>query len=205
MSEAENISLDGSNEMIIEFFEYALYSILYQREIYTSENFYKRAYRGFKAVAPRTPALKKYVDDILVQLKAWQRQGYLSKIVIVIKGKVSFDILERWQFDIKSNNVTEVEIMTPERAKEVNDQTVRKIQNILRQITQSVSFLPLFDEPCTFNILVYANKDVVIPDDWEDSGPELIEGGGEHVRLAPVDTTSHTVNSYVAYKPQSYF
>ncbi|CAN0508967.1 unnamed protein product, partial [Scytosiphon promiscuus] len=34
------------------------------------------------------------------------------------------------------------------------------IQNVIRQITSSVTFLPLLDEPCSFDLLVYTGNDV---------------------------------------------
>ena len=34
------------------------------------------------------------------------------------------------------------------------------LQSIIRQITASVSFLPLLDEPCTFDMLVYTDNDI---------------------------------------------
>lgn len=42
---------------------------------------------------------------------------------------------------------------------------------IIRQITASVTFLPLIDEPCSFDLLVYADEDVDVPRTWEDSDP----------------------------------
>ena len=38
-----------------------------------------------------------------------------------------------------------------------------EIQAIIRQITASVTFLPLLDEPCTFDLLVYTDNDVDVP------------------------------------------
>lgn len=35
-------------------------------------------------------------------------------------------------------------------------------QAIIRQITASVTFLPLLEEPCTFDMLVYTDKDVQV-------------------------------------------
>jgi mitotic spindle assembly checkpoint protein MAD2 len=49
-------------------------------------------------------------------------------------------------------------------------------------------------------VLVYANKDVQVPEAWGDSGPHLIAGGGEHVRLQSINTLIHKVDSFVAYK-----
>lgn len=52
----------------------------------------------------------------------------------------------------------------------------------------------------TFNILVYADEDVQVPTTWEDSDPNLIAGGGEHVKLRSFDTSMHKIDALVAYR-----
>lgn len=42
---------------------------------------------------------------------------------------------------------------------------------IIRQITASVTFLPLIEEACSFDLLVYADKHAEVPKTWEDSDP----------------------------------
>src|ERR1700721_1775331 len=45
-----------------------------------------------------------------------------------------------------------------------------EIQAIIRQITASVTFLPMLEGRCTFNVLVYADADANVPDEeWGDS------------------------------------
>ena len=75
-----------------------------------------------------------------------------------------------------------------------------EISAVLRQITASVSFLPVLDEPCTFNILAYTDKSVEAPAAWVDSDPKLIEKNAEQVRLKSFSTTIHQIDSLVAYK-----
>jgi len=36
----------------------------------------------------------------------------------------------------------------------------RQIKEVIRQITASVTFLPMIDEPCSFDLLVYTDDDV---------------------------------------------
>ena len=43
-----------------------------------------------------------------------------------------------------------------------------EIQAIVRQITASVTFLPLLNEPCSFDLLVYADSQATVPVTWED-------------------------------------
>lgn len=63
----------------------------------------------------------------------------------------------------------------------------QEIQAIIRQITASVTFLPILDEPCSFDLLVYADKEATVPVLWEDSDPCYIENG-EKVSLRSFNT-----------------
>lgn len=68
--------------------------------------------------------------------------------------------------------------------KEVHDE----IQAIIRQITASVTFLPLLNEPCSFDLLVYTNKKAVVPQKWVDSDPRYIMNSQE-VKLRSFTTS----------------
>lgn len=51
----------------------------------------------------------------------------------------------------------------------------------------------------SFDILVYADKDLAIPDTWNETGPALIANSQE-VRLRSFSTSVHKVDTMVAYK-----
>lgn len=53
--------------------------------------------------------------------------------------------------------------------------------------------------PGAFDLLVYTDKDLVVPEKWEESGPQIIDQS-EEVRLRSFTTSIHKVNSMVAYK-----
>ncbi len=76
---------------------------------------------------------------------------------------------------------------------------VKEIQAVIRQITASVSFLPLLEEPCTFDLLVYTSKDAKVPAEWEESDPKYINNSTE-VRLKSFSTKVHRVTTKVAYR-----
>lgn len=63
----------------------------------------------------------------------------------------------------------------------------QEIQAIIRQITASVTFLPLLNEACSFDLLVYADQDASVPLLWEDSDPCLIINS-EEVKLRSFST-----------------
>ena len=63
----------------------------------------------------------------------------------------------------------------------------QEIQAIIRQITASVTFLPLLNEPCSFDLLVYTNINSSVPGTWEESDPCYIEKS-EEVKLRSFST-----------------
>merc|ERR1740117_1543601 len=73
-----------------------------------------------------------------------------------------------------------------------------EIQAIIRQITASVTFLPLLQEPCTFDLLVYAYNEAEVPTTWEETAPKMLQNKTE-VRLRSFTTTVHKVEAMVSY------
>jgi mitotic spindle assembly checkpoint protein MAD2 len=77
-----------------------------------------------------------------------------------------------------------------------------EIQSIFRQITASVTFLPMLDGNCTFNVLVYADADSEVPLEWGDSDAKEIKNG-EKVQLRSFSTSNHRVDTLVSYRCES--
>jgi hypothetical protein len=74
-----------------------------------------------------------------------------------------------------------------------------EIQSVFRQITASVTFLPMLDGNCTFNVLVYADADSEVPLEWGDSDAKEIKNG-EKVQLRSFSTSNHRVDTLVSYR-----
>lgn len=74
-----------------------------------------------------------------------------------------------------------------------------EIQAIFRQITASVTFLPVLDGDCTFNVLVYADADSEVPVEWGDSDAKEIKNA-EKVQLRSFSTNNHRVGTLVSYR-----
>lgn len=74
-----------------------------------------------------------------------------------------------------------------------------EIQSVFRQITASVTFLPMLDGNCTFNVLVYADADSDVPLEWGDSDAKEIRDG-EKVQLRNFSTSNHRVDTMVSYR-----
>lgn len=187
----------GSTEIVTEFFGYSINSILYQRGIYPPETFARVQKYGLSMLVTTDEGLKGYLSSVLAQLSHWLVKGECQKVVIAISGVETNETLERWTFNVETDNAV-VDGESKPKQKTQGD-IVKEIQSIIRQIVSSVTFLPLLSEPCTFDMLVYANKEAEVPRSWEESDPKYIANSAE-VRLRSFTTKVHKVDAMVAYK-----
>ncbi|PQE03724.1 Mitotic spindle checkpoint component mad2 protein [Rutstroemia sp. NJR-2017a BBW] len=166
--------------------------------------------------------VKAYIKKIMSQLDKWMQRGKISKLIVVITSKETGLDIERWQFDVEilasskpskskssssssktpstttSENAQDAAAAAP--APEKTEAEIQlEIQSIFRQITASVTFLPELNEPCTFNVLVYADADSEVPMEWGDSDAREIVGG-EKVQLRSFSTSNHRVGTVVSYR-----
>ena len=188
------ITLRGSTEIVVEFFEYCVNSILYQRAIYPPESFKRTSKYGLAMMTATEEGLVAYIQNITRQLESWLLNGAVQKLVLVVKGVETGDTLERWVFNCEATGSDE-NSKSDKAVKEITSE----IQAIVRQITASVTFLPLLNEPCSFDLLVYADNAAAVPVTWEDSDPCFI-ANGEDVRLRSLPTKIHTIDLAVQYK-----
>jgi mitotic spindle assembly checkpoint protein MAD2 len=96
------ITLRGSTDIVVEFFEYSVNSILYQRGIYPPEMFKRVSKYGLAMMISNDEGLSVYISNIMKQLDSWLLNGSVQKLVLVIKGNETGDTLERWVFDCQS-------------------------------------------------------------------------------------------------------
>ena len=108
----------------------------------------------------------------------------MSVLVSIIRGRDFSDIVS-----------SDAEPPTEKSEKEIQDE----IQAIFRQITASVTFLPMLDGHYTFNVLVYADAKSDVPLEWGDSDAKEIKDG-EKVQLRGFSTSNHRVDTLVSYK-----
>lgn len=198
------ITLKGSIAIISEFFHTAINSILYQRGIYQPETFRRESKYGLTVLITTDNGLLEYLDNVMKQMEVWLTDGDVQRLVVVVTGLDSGETLERWQFNVAveqphndGNNANNGNNNNSGN-KSMRD-IHNEIQAIIRQITASVTFLPLLNEPCSFDLLVYTNKEANVPKLWEDSDPKYIMNSQE-VKLRSFTTSVHKVESMVTYK-----
>lgn len=190
------ITLKGSAHIVTEFFIYGLNSILFQRGIYPFEDFQVTKKYGLDIWVSNDTQVTQYLEKIMSSVEEWLTAGKINKLVLAINSRETRETLERWQFDVQlvdTNEVKQTEEPKSEKALRM------EIQAIFRQIAASVSFLPVIEEKCTFNILVYAETDAEVPTTWTDSDPLHIKNA-EQVRLRSFSTDAHRVEAMVAYR-----
>ncbi|CAG8472481.1 2174_t:CDS:10 [Paraglomus occultum] len=170
----------------------------YMRGIYPPEDFKMVKRYGLNILVSADENVKSYLKKVLSQVEAWLMAKKISKLVLAIISCDTRQTLERWQFDVhvvKDNETEETSRGIVKARNEVN----AEIQAIIRQITASVTFLPLLEDKCTFNILAFTDKDAEVPNDWGDSDAHLIQNA-EQVRLRSFSTDFHKIDAMVAYR-----
>ncbi|OQE38691.1 hypothetical protein PENCOP_c008G06368 [Penicillium coprophilum] len=214
-SKVHKLSIKGSAKLVSEFFEYSINSILFQRGVYPPEDFTAIKKYGLNMLVSADDQVKAYIKKIMSQLKEWMQGGKISKLVVVITSKETGEHVERWQFDVEifnkqskskssqkagdKENSTSGDAKPSEPIEKTEKQIQEEIQAIFRQITASVTFLPVLDGDCTFNVLVYADADSDVPVEWGDSDAKEIKNA-EKVQLRSFSTNNHRVGTLVSYR-----
>lgn len=190
------ITLKGSAQIVTEFFGYSINSILYQRGIYEPETFTKAQKYGLGLQVTTDQGLADYLKKVLTQLQDWLEKGNVKKLVLVVTGVENEEVLERWVFDVQTD---EKALATGATAQKSEKDIQKEISAILRQITSSVSFLPLLEQACTFDLLIYTPQSLDTPLQWEESDPKYIQQSNE-VKLRTFTTKIHKIETSVAYR-----
>lgn len=131
----------------------------------------------------------------------WLSSADLDRVVVVITSVATGKPLERWAFNVQSTPLAAPgsENAPPGEEKvKTTKEIVKDIQNLVRQITASVTFMPLLDEPASFDMLIYTKKDTETPAEWEETGPRIISKKQE-VKLRSFSTSLHNVDASVSY------
>ncbi|CAE7463951.1 Afg1l [Symbiodinium sp. CCMP2456] len=117
------ITLRGSTDTVVEFFGYAINSILYQRGVYPPENFTSVAKYGLSILVTKDKGLQEYLGEVLKQLRGWMMVSQVKKLVVVVASQVTEETLERWTFDVQVNDGATTALAIPQtQADKVREQ-----------------------------------------------------------------------------------
>ncbi|GFV50526.1 mitotic spindle assembly checkpoint protein MAD2A [Trichonephila clavipes] len=102
MSKTESaITLKGSADIVTEFFNYGINSIIYQRGIYPVESFSREEKYGLAILMTKNNELQTFISSILKQLQHWLLTKDVHRLVLVISNYHTKETLERWEFNIQ--------------------------------------------------------------------------------------------------------
>eukprot|EP01126_Amoeba_proteus_P039850 TRINITY_DN4221_c0_g1_i1.p3 TRINITY_DN4221_c0_g1~~TRINITY_DN4221_c0_g1_i1.p3 ORF type:complete len:100 (-),score=18.05 TRINITY_DN4221_c0_g1_i1:540-839(-) len=91
---------------------------------------------------------------------------------------------------------------SPRGSDKPESEIVAEIRHLIRQITQCVTFLPLLECPCSFDLLVYTDKSARTPSKWEESEAKYISDA-EELRLRSFTTkvfTSFSISTHIPFE-----
>ncbi|KAG5477044.1 hypothetical protein LSCM1_05383 [Leishmania martiniquensis] len=193
------ITLAGSVATVTEYLGFAINNILYQRGVYPPEDFQQVKKFGLPLMITTDADLNAYLAELLQQIASWIAQGTCRRLVLLITDVQSERILERWEMSIEAEPAASSLHLRGSGGKSEAD-VRRDIQSVMRQITASVSFLPVITQPCAFDLLVYTSENAQVPSTaWEPSDPQVLKRGME-VKLRSFTTSFHQVDTNVVYR-----
>ncbi|OXU20669.1 hypothetical protein TSAR_004619 [Trichomalopsis sarcophagae] len=200
------ITLKGSAELVKQYLLYGINNILYQRGIYPPETFDPAEHFGLCILMSTDPKIVNFFNVVLGQVQEWLLQRKVQKVTLVISNVNTKEVLEKWDFKVdyeteasNGNADSKGDGSLPEVGTKDIKIIQKEIREVIRQITGTVSFLPLLDCPCSFDILTYTIPDCDIPKEWDETSPVFIANSQE-VQLRSFSTSLHKMETIVSYK-----
>jgi mitotic spindle assembly checkpoint protein MAD2 len=74
----------------------------------------------------------------------------ITRLVLAIKSVETDETLERWQFDVHMEEPTTAPVKPVKKKEKTEKEVQGEIREIMKQITSSVSFLPILEGECEF-------------------------------------------------------
>lgn len=120
---------------------------------------------------------------------------------MVITNAHSREVLECWDFKVQCEPSADGENVDPNNP--TSNKELKRIQqeigSVMRQISATVSYLPLLDCICSFDILIHTVKDCELPEKWNETSAVTIQNS-QTVKLRSFSTGLHQVDTVVNYK-----
>ncbi|XP_055372971.1 mitotic spindle assembly checkpoint protein MAD2A [Condylostylus longicornis] len=195
------ITLKGSSQIIAEYLNFGINSILFQRGIYPPEGFSSTQQYGLTIFMSKDKKIEEFLKSVLSQVQEWLSKNLLEKVSMIITNVHTKEVLECWDFKVQSDATELKENSDPTNP--TSNKDLKRIQNeirdVMRQISATVSYLPLLDCICSFDILIYTLKDCTIPESWNETEAVFIQNS-QAVQLRSFSTGLHKVDTIVNYK-----
>ncbi|XP_060861458.1 mitotic spindle assembly checkpoint protein MAD2A [Metopolophium dirhodum] len=191
------ITLKGSAKLVMDYLNFGINSILFQRGIYPPESFKTEEHFGLSILVSTDNKIQQFLQPVLNQMKDWLLEQKIQKMSMVISNVNTKEVMERWDFKLQYEGSGD---SNPDSVGNKELTTIQKeIRDVLRQICSTVSFLPLLDCPCAFDLQIYTKPDVDVPQEWSETAPSYIANSQE-LQLRSFSTSLHRMDTVVSYK-----
>nr|CAH7729862.1 unnamed protein product [Callosobruchus chinensis] len=191
------ITLKGSAEILCDYLNYGINSILFQRGLYPPENFKADENYGLNIWMSTDNKIKEFLSTTLGQLKGWLVERTVNKVALVITNVKTLEVMERWDFNIEYEG--DIKAGPDQTSDKPLKQIKNEIRDVLKQIASSISYLPLLDCLCSFDIHIYTINDVEMPTGWAKSEPANVKNA-QNVKMRSFSTSIHKMETMVTYK-----
>ncbi|KAG5669973.1 hypothetical protein PVAND_000262 [Polypedilum vanderplanki] len=199
------ITLKGSAAIIKDYLNYGVNSILFQRGIYPAENFMPQQQYGLTIFMSKDEKIMEFLKNVLGQSENWLAKNQVEKFSLIISNVHTKEVLECWDFKIDSeipsdqNQDPNIDPNNPPTSSKELKKIQLEIGAVMRQIAATVSYLPLLDCICSFDLLVHTLKDCDVPENWNETENVVIRNK-QTVSLKSFSTGLQKVNTVVSYK-----
>lgn len=143
-----------------------------------------------------------FLENVLRQAEEWMSMNMLDRISLIVTNVHSKETLECWDFKVQPE-VEEAAENTDPNAPAASTKDMKRIQqeigSVMRQISATVSYLPLLDCICSFDILIHTLKECDVPEKWNETEAVFIQNA-QAVQLRSFTTGLHKVDTVVNYK-----
>lgn len=121
---------------------------------------------------------------------------------MIITNVHNKEVLECWDFKVQSEpgetNGENVDPNNPTSSKELK-KIQHEIRDVMRQISATVSFLPLLEGICSFDILIHTHENLTTPEHWNETENVVIKNS-QSVCLKTFSTGLHKLETVVNYR-----
>ncbi|EDV40308.1 uncharacterized protein Dana_GF10441 [Drosophila ananassae] len=194
------ITLKGSAQIIVEYLKYGINSILFQRGIYPAEDFDNTQHYGLTILMSKDPKITTFLQNVLSQTEEWLSKNMINKISMVITNAHTKEVLECWDFKMQAE-LGDGDTSDPSKLTSTKElsRIQNEIRDVMRQISATVSYLPLLDCICTFDVMIHTLQNTELPAKWDETGAIVIQNA-QAVQLRSFSTGLHKVDTVVNYK-----
>lgn len=136
----------------------------------------------------------------------------MEKISLIITNAHNREVLECWEFKVENEGTSATNGTTNGSASEVDKSDAKnpisnkdlqriqaEIRDVMRQISATVTYLPLLDTICSFDVLIHTLDGCEVPTNFNETEDVQIQNA-QAVELKSFSTGLHKMQTIVNYK-----